>query len=228
MTTVHDGKTTILKSRKPPNYAPLHVISIWDGAYTKDLYIPDAIDDYNHHMGAVDQADQARATYKRKSRQRRTWRPLFAFLLQTALANAIKLWLEACPKRNKSNQTLEFRTDIALDQMSGTNSIPRGRQEVQSSLSIKIIKEAQKLCNGPSPMIWLNSRACTSCQSSGRRVIISTKRKFGEISQLELNSCQDLQLEPKSRLRRTTYGCTACRVPVCKDPICWQEHLDKL
>jgi hypothetical protein len=53
------------------------------------------IDDYNHHMNAVDLVDQARAVYCRPKREYRTWKPLFTFLLQSALTNAFKLWQES-------------------------------------------------------------------------------------------------------------------------------------
>ena len=60
MSTVHDGKGTILRSRKrPKNAAPL-VQKTWGNKYEMKLYIPDFINGYNHSINGVDLADQAR------------------------------------------------------------------------------------------------------------------------------------------------------------------------
>jgi hypothetical protein len=44
---------------------------------TRLLPIPEAIDDYNHHMGGVDIADQLRAGFSTQQRGVKPWRPLF-------------------------------------------------------------------------------------------------------------------------------------------------------
>ena len=91
MTTVHDGQDTVVRTRKRPSNAQVYITELWGDAPYKNLRIPVAIDDYNHYMGGVDQADQARSYYTRHTRQYRTWKPLFIFLLQTSLSNAAKL-----------------------------------------------------------------------------------------------------------------------------------------
>ena len=44
---------------------------------TSLLPIPGTIDDYNHHMGGVDSADQLRAGFSTQQRGVKPWRPLF-------------------------------------------------------------------------------------------------------------------------------------------------------
>jgi len=45
--------------------------------HTRLLPIPGAINDYNHHMGGVDIADQLRAGFSTQRRGVKPWRPLF-------------------------------------------------------------------------------------------------------------------------------------------------------
>ncbi len=57
--------------------------------HTRLLPIPGAINDYNHHMGGVDIADQLRAGFSTQQRGVKPWRPLFYWLLDTAIINAL-------------------------------------------------------------------------------------------------------------------------------------------
>jgi hypothetical protein len=45
--------------------------------HTRLLPIPGPIDDYNHHMGGVDIANQLRAGFSTQQRGVKPWRPLF-------------------------------------------------------------------------------------------------------------------------------------------------------
>jgi hypothetical protein len=56
--------------------------------HTRLLPIPGAIDDYNHHMGGVDIADQLRAGFSTQQRGVKPWRPLFYWLLDSTIINA--------------------------------------------------------------------------------------------------------------------------------------------
>jgi Transposase IS4 len=58
---------------------------------TRLLPIPSAIDDYNHHIGRVDIADQLRARFSTQQRRVKPWRPLFYWLLDSAIINAFRL-----------------------------------------------------------------------------------------------------------------------------------------
>ena len=56
------------------------------------LPIPGMIDDYNHFIGGVDIADQLRAHFSIQLRGVKTWKPLFYWLLDTAIVNAYLLF----------------------------------------------------------------------------------------------------------------------------------------
>ena len=60
--------------------------------HTRLLPIPGAIDDYNHHMGGVDIADQLRAGFSTQQRGVKPRRPLFYWLLDTTVINAYCLF----------------------------------------------------------------------------------------------------------------------------------------
>jgi len=65
---------------------------VFQGQAQKDLFIPKAIDDYNHHMKGVDQADALRANFTcHRKQNHRTWWPLFYFFLDMACVNAFLL-----------------------------------------------------------------------------------------------------------------------------------------
>ena len=55
------------------------------------MEIPVLIDQYNQHMGAVDQFDQLKSYYDTLRSHRKTWRPLFSLLLEIVLINSFKL-----------------------------------------------------------------------------------------------------------------------------------------
>ena len=67
----------------------------------KLLYIPLAIDAYNHHMNGADIANQRRKyiTTQRKHNIR-SWRPLFHWLLDLTIVNCYILWREQARKKN--------------------------------------------------------------------------------------------------------------------------------
>ena len=60
--------------------------------HTHLLPIPSAIDDYNHHMGGVDIADQLQAGFSTQQHGVKPWRPLFYWLLDSMIINAFWVW----------------------------------------------------------------------------------------------------------------------------------------
>ena len=104
-TTIHDGTEWPVRNRKRPKGTstlaaitkqPFYMIS--PPSRCKELYehthllpIPSAIDDYNHHMGGVDIADQLRAGFSTQQRGVKPWRPLFYQLLDSTIINAFRL-----------------------------------------------------------------------------------------------------------------------------------------
>jgi hypothetical protein len=67
MTTVHDLNKTVQRLRKKPGMkssnAKAALENFEENEYEKEMPIAECVDDYNHHMGDADQADQLRSYY---------------------------------------------------------------------------------------------------------------------------------------------------------------------
>ena len=58
----------------------------------KELRIPQFIDAYNHFINGVDIADQLRSYYTTQNPYSKTWKPLWHFLLDTAIVNTFIIY----------------------------------------------------------------------------------------------------------------------------------------
>jgi hypothetical protein len=64
-------------------------------------------------MGGVDLADQYRALYAENRRNCRTWMPLFKFLVQSIIVNAVKIWVARGHATIKRSASKKFRQQLA-------------------------------------------------------------------------------------------------------------------
>jgi Transposase IS4 len=77
---------------------------VFAGQPFKKLFIPTAINDYNHHIKGVDQADALRPNFTvHRPQNYRNWHPLFAFFLDIACVNAYKLWIWSSIANSEAN-----------------------------------------------------------------------------------------------------------------------------
>ena len=74
----------------------------WDKIEKKYIQVPQPIcfQNYNKHMGYVDQMDQNVGTYRVRMRQRKWWWPIFSYFLSVVVNNACQLM-----RRNGGNMT---------------------------------------------------------------------------------------------------------------------------
>jgi hypothetical protein len=87
LSTIHEIIGNENKLRHHPRITSTNgakVRSIFGNSTRKLLPIPKIINDYNLFMGGVDIADQLRSYYQKT---RRTWMPMFFWLLDTAIIN---------------------------------------------------------------------------------------------------------------------------------------------
>jgi Transposase IS4 len=93
--SLHESEDRIQRLRRCPKINPENqriLRPVFQGQPFKELFIPKAIDDYNHHMKGVDQADQLRASFTCHRKQNyQTQMPLFYFLLDVSCVNAYLL-----------------------------------------------------------------------------------------------------------------------------------------
>ena len=122
VTTVHDGKDSVIRSRRrPPKTASNSASSrqaFGQNEAVKDLPVPEFIDAYNHYMNGVDQADQLRAYHTSQRPHRRTWLPLWHFLLDTTITNCWRIAQTSSKsrfRRQKSRLTHKGFIDELMD-----------------------------------------------------------------------------------------------------------------
>ncbi|KAG5892502.1 hypothetical protein JTB14_015412 [Gonioctena quinquepunctata] len=78
------------------------------------------VDDYNKHMGGVDQADRLRQAYCIKRRSRKWWHRLCFGIVDIAFVNSYILYKKLNPEDHLT--LLDFRRGVALGLMSQTNN----------------------------------------------------------------------------------------------------------
>jgi hypothetical protein len=80
MTPVHNLDSTVERLRKKPGKKSTNAKAAREAfeedEYEKEMPIPECVDDYNHHMGGVDQADQFRSYHDTQLIAFRVWWPM--------------------------------------------------------------------------------------------------------------------------------------------------------
>jgi hypothetical protein len=76
--------------------------------HTRLLPIPGMIDDYNHHIGRVDIADQLQSKFSTQQCSAKPWKPLFYWLLDTTIINAFLI----SENRRKAKLSLDKKDKI--------------------------------------------------------------------------------------------------------------------
>jgi len=132
LTTIHDLNDGVVSNRKRPKKGNPAVRQV---DVRKLLTTPPMINDFNNHMEGVDIANQLRSYYPQLS-SRRSWMPLFYWLLDTALINSYILYRMS----NPSAEHQQFRLDVlkallcTLDHTHGLDMCGEGRKEGGSTL----------------------------------------------------------------------------------------------
>jgi len=219
MSTVHDGKGTVLRNRKRPKNATPLVKETWGNKYEMKLYIPDFINGYNYSMNGVDLADQSRQECPTKRpRMYRTWKPCWHYLFDTTLCNAAHIF-NACGhfnSKSKAGLNLTFRKALALKLMHYNRSKPRplcsGMRPGERTVLSKVVDQSStshygQLIKGD------KQECCKACQAAARQA--SAKRTI--LEGISTN---------RPRPPRTIYRCDQCNLALCKGGICWKDHVN--
>jgi hypothetical protein len=121
ITTAYSPDDLVVRTRKRPAETSTNaaiVRPVFGDEYTKDLAIPKLIDEYNHHMGGVDIANQLRASYSTHNRrQKRYWKPLFLWLLDLAITNSYLISQWPRPNKPESRGHRRFMDNLAKSLM---------------------------------------------------------------------------------------------------------------
>jgi hypothetical protein len=178
------------------------------------LRIPNPIDEYNQRMGYVDQHAQLESYYSVQQSHFRVWWPLFFFLLDATLVN---VWV--------------------LLRITGSTLLHRN---MQVDLAFDLIKEGlQELVNDPlkyprrqqfAPedlpvgtthiLVKKNRRHCLICRQEGTRKVKRRSRRA--LSEKSTN--ERPRTHKEGRGSQTSFECSACQVPLCKEGECWTKY----
>lgn len=122
--------------------------------------VPNAIADYNKHMGGVDLHDNALANYRISVRGKKWWWPLFINLLGNVMVNAWKLHVMVSTfSKQKPLSQLQFRAAVVNELLISTGPSTSGLTSTSSTLP-NINKKVHHIVR-PSG----NRRRCVICHT---------------------------------------------------------------
>jgi len=215
--TMFDGQAYTIRDRKRPSKTSTSAKTARAPFGDKPramLSIPDFDDVYNHYMGAVDQADQLRASYAYNRRCRSGGhKALYEFLIEISVINAYKLSLHSeVSKEAKYTVHSEFRTALAtgLIQISERRFLKRKRTSIGSAIERSMIRlDDHQICRRKS------LGDCRGCKEIGRTARPRNRQVLGEITP---------NLGDSGRGKRSIFGCDICDIPLCRDGPCWAAY----
>ena len=231
MTTGHNGKDSVIRSRRrPPKTASNSASSrrvFGQNEAIKDLPIPGFIDAYNHYMNGVDQADQLRAYYTSQRPHWRTWLPLWHFLLDTTVINCWKI-AQTSPKSRFGKQKNRFTHKDIIDEL--INELFNKFERLAPRKSrLPLANQIRQITSTHHQMVILNTKAkpCQVCVEQKRHVQKhrAQRKALGELNTNVRRSSSELK-ERKDCYPRSRFGCSTYNVYLCNNGSCYQEHFE--
>jgi len=200
----------------------------------KTLRIPTFIFYYNLYMGGVDIADQLRSYFNTQRTHRKTWKPLFHFLLDTVLGNSYLLssYRPTNRRAGRNDGHKKFRRDLrdALFKRSVrkrkayTQDAPL-RRSTDDILWYPTHRHTLK-------RLWVKPVNCSACIEAGRKSQNTTKGRRKPLADLSTNTTKKRRdskdWKRPQRTPRTRYGCSVCQIPFCREDECWLPHIERL
>ena len=214
MSTFHDGQGQITRRRKRPAATATNAKTsraVFGNEPTKDLEIPIFIDDYNHHMNGVDQADQLRGTYDIQRSHNKNWKSLWYWLLGTAITNA---WILIQSELSSSKMTHKSFRELLAKQL-----FTKAEMIKNPALAIPIDHQLATIQLHPTKAMR-NCKSCTNAKRFAKQTAIRTPLK-----DLSINANRPVQQQKRrSTYKRSMFQCSICKEPLCKDGPCLDEH----
>jgi hypothetical protein len=196
-TTAFSPEERVLSLRKCPRLTAKNrriLEPVFQGSTEKWLFIPRAIDAYNHHMNGVDLANQLRKSMSTHRPQiYRTWVPNWHYIFDTLLNNTFLAW-----KQDSNDHDIHRKfAEALIAQMTTFKEAPPLRGDPAQPLQHEIIRlKARNYCIYP------------GC--SGRK-----NRRFGD---------PIINAVKRSRSARVDTYCAACKAYLCTRRPCWTKH----
>jgi Transposase IS4 len=170
--------------------------------WTRLLPIPGMIDDYNHFMGGVDIADQLRAHFSTQLRGVKTWKPLFYWLLDTAIVNAYLLF--------------EHQRKAKLVGKDKARSMHRAFREALVSALLLDLELSTKTSLVVTKTTELpHSRLTRPIEIHGQEPVSRTPCLFCRWQRHNEKGRTTRVITKTNQLTRTRISCSHCKVPLC-------------
>jgi hypothetical protein len=182
---------------------------------TKKLEIPEYYNQYNHNMNSVDIADHLRVGNKGLRRIKRpgsAWWALWQWLFNMVLVNSFKL-------SSGFKSQFEFR-DSLIDGLLQTGSKWREQRPVRNrpteapSIQPKTMARSQHCLQKRGI-----NQECSQCKDTGNGPVPRKRRALCEISS---------NTHSWKKVKRSTFGCLACNVSLCKEGLCFDRFHEKI
>ena len=186
-------------------------------------------------MCGVDVADQLRSYYNTQRIHRKTWKPLFHFLLDTIIGNCYQLSsykpVGHYHEREKSHK--QFRKDLR-------NTLFKNSIRIRRHPKHKVAKR-----KGTDDIIWepvvqhkliklqaKKPQNCSACIDAGRKSTthhLGSRKALADLSTNTTRQSRDSKdWKRPQRCGRTLFGCSVCRIPFCRKDECWGSHITRL
>ena len=211
--SVHRGnQDSVKKLRRRPKPTSTNariVRPVFNDNVAKQLRIPHAIDAYNRGMNGVDTANQLKGSFTcYRPRNKKWWKPLFYWLLDTCKTNAYLIWKANNPSASHRDHARFF--DTLIEQLLAFPLDPEQRLD-RPLASRHTIGSLEK----PTYCAW-GLKSPGDCVQGERR-----KRKFGdEVVNGSRTSTRPAQVKT---------CCKECQKALCTRKLCWDRwHAQKL
>ena len=235
MTTVDRVCDTVRRMRRRPAATATNASTSraeFGNEAVKEMDIPTFIDRYNHFMGGVDQADQLRSYYTTQRTHVKNWKPLWHFLLDTAITNAYKI-AYVSPKRphgepNKHVSHKQFWIQLATSLFGQSERVPR--IPVYTKPMKESIVHVDEAIHGEIVRLPGLQRNCTNCVSRKNSDHIRPSSKRIPLQQLAQGTVRVTEAQKSVPKRPKQYpkgyfGCALCGIHLCRKGDCWNEHI---
>ena len=160
--------------------------------------IPQCIDDYNHHMGGVDIADQLRSYYDTQLTSFRTWWPILFWALDTMVTNAYFIYRDMPQTTGAGISHKEFRLQCAWGLILAGHKTqqPQKREVSRTNVTQQTLLPVVRRCDcGHLPIHQEKRLVCWLCRWKHRTDAKSESRFL-----------------PKTR-----WACSKCNTPLCQN-----------
>jgi hypothetical protein len=170
------------------------------------ISVPTFITDYNKYMGGVDHLDQFRSYYSVGRTGRKWWKYLFWGLLNFAIVNAYILWCQLnrpLPPGRRHWSLKAFKLGLVHELADSFSSRKRTPAKLVAPRNVLEIIQRNVVQGHDKVRFQGRKKICAVCNRNNRRT-------------------------HSGRHVETSYGCSECNIPLCKDNDCFVDFHDDI